>query len=568
MKSFFNKLTIFSLIIFSFSIVNVYANPKEYLAYSKGTTHGTEYLVDDGGEKIVYCYNRDYNEPDIPAEKTYYTRTESYLNSNDKLMDVYGKEKKEKIAAALVFGYPNDPSGLIEQCGISKDDARYITQQLIWDICSGNNGKFNSGTTGLYGYYDKLVDLSNVTKFEEGNLSLVGDFKFTERGDKYTTLNLSTKGSAGSFTITNLPKGMNVRDWNTDELLNNKPIKVGREFYLESPIKPTPELKLKFKFNYQDVKFYFYEHLKGGRKSQEKYNKPFQSLIRAELENKTQEKEYEISIGGQLHPLFKVILRKKDATNDSLLKGAMFNLQNQKGVNIKENLVTNDKGEIEIDDLDIGDYQFVETKAPNGYELDKTPVKFSVNKQQKSIINVEKKDMPINLSKLKISKVDSESGNPLKGAKFKIFSTKDTKKPLKLTYSSSNGMYEFNNNGNSILKANSNDSSFTINNLNYGDYILREVKAPKGYKLSNDIYIHIASDESYFKVGELGDKHVLKMDPKLKLYKIDVEDEKCDVLPNTGGSGFLIERTIAIFIIVINFFLLINLLLKRKFKIN
>nr|WP_243147772.1 SpaA isopeptide-forming pilin-related protein [Clostridium perfringens] len=31
-----------------------------------------------------------------------------------------------------------------------------------------------------------------------------------------------------------------------------------------------------------------------------------------------------------------------------------------------------------LNDLAPGDYQFVEIEAPNGYELDKTPVKFTI----------------------------------------------------------------------------------------------------------------------------------------------------------------------------------------------
>ncbi|WP_300257916.1 Cys-Gln thioester bond-forming surface protein [Clostridium sp.] len=299
MKKFLNKLSFFTLVFFSFSFVNVFASEQEYWAYSKSTSEGTAFFVEDDGAKIVYCYNHDYNQPGNSNKnsdnKTYYKREESYLNTDDDFMDKYGKEVKERIAVVLTYGYPLNSSHLMEKCRVNEAEARYITQQLIWDICSGNDGPYGY-EYGKFGYYDKLLELSKVKKFEQGNLTLVGDFKFVERGSKYSTDKLSTNGNVGSFIITNLPENMVIKDWNNDQVLNNKPIKVGQEFYMEASTKPNLNLKLKITYNYKDVKFYFYKYSRGGIKV--KPDKPYQSLIRAELENKTNEKPYEISIGG------------------------------------------------------------------------------------------------------------------------------------------------------------------------------------------------------------------------------------------------------------------------------
>ena len=571
MKKFFNKLSFITLIFFSFSLLNVFANQKEYWAYTKSTSEGSAFFVDDDGEKTVYCYNHDYNQPGSSiidsSNKTYYTRTESYLNTNDELMDVYGKEKKERIAAALAYGYPVNSSDLISKCGINEDEARYITQQLIWDICSGNDGPYGY-EYGKFGYYDKLLELSKIKKFEQGNLNLIGDFKFTERGGQYSTDNLSTTGSVGSFMITNLPDDMVVKDWNTGQILNDKPIKVGQEFYIESSIKPNPDLKLKINYNYQEVKFYFYKYSRGGIKG--KPDKPFQSLIRAELEDKTNEKSYEISIDGNFVPnqnIGKVVLTKKDFQNGSELQGAIFNLQDQKGNNIRTDLTTDENGQISLNDLAPGDYQFVETKAPDGYELDATPVKFTIVVGQKEAIKIEKVNDP-NQVELKISKVDKENAKPLEGAEFEIFSINDIKNPLKFSFSNLYQKYEFNKQGDSTLKANNSDSSFTINKLGYGDYILKEIKAPNGYKLGKDIYIHLDSNNSYYKVGEDGKNINLDKNESLNLYQINVENEKGIVLPETGGNGFRIQSDIAILVIGINFILMITLLINKKRRFN
>ncbi|HFD2034578.1 TPA: cell wall anchor protein, partial [Clostridium perfringens] len=63
MKKFFYKLSFITLIFFSFSLLNVFANQKEYWAYTKSTSEGSAFFVDDDGEKTVYCYNHDYNQP-------------------------------------------------------------------------------------------------------------------------------------------------------------------------------------------------------------------------------------------------------------------------------------------------------------------------------------------------------------------------------------------------------------------------------------------------------------------------------------------------------------------------
>ncbi|WP_195466752.1 SpaA isopeptide-forming pilin-related protein [Clostridium perfringens] len=571
MKRFLKKLSFIILIIFNFSLINVFAITKEYFAYSKYTSEGTAFFVNDDGEKTVYCYNHDYKPPGSPNEdsinKTYYTREESYLNTDDELMDKYGKEIKERIAALLVYGYPLNSSNLMEQYGLNEDQARYITQQLVWDITNGNDAPFGD-KYGMYGYYDKLLELSKIKKFEQGNLNLIGNFKFIQRNGIYLTDKLSTTGNSGSFTITNLPENMAVKDWNTNQILNDKPIKVGQEFYIESSAKPDSSLKLKISYNYQEVKFYFYKYSRGGLNTNP--DLPYQSLIRAELEDKFTEKPYEISIDGNFVPsqdIGKVVLTKKDSKNGNLLEGAVFNLQDQQGNDIRTNLISDENGQIILNDLAPGDYQFVETKAPNGYELDTTPVKFTIVVGQKEAVKVEKTNI-LAATNLKISKIDSNTKNPLNGSEFEIYSQNDTSNPLKFITTGSSDQYEVNIIGESTLMANGVDSSFTINKLGYGDYILKEIKAPSGYKLGKDIYIHLDKINSYYKIGSDGEKIDLNKDESLNLYNINVENEKGIVLPETGGNGFITQRNIAIMVLGISFILMINFLINKKRRIN
>ncbi|WP_283718359.1 MSCRAMM family protein, partial [Clostridium perfringens] len=262
-----------------------------------------------------------------------------------------------------------------------------------------------------------------------------------------------------------------------------------------------------------------------------------------------------------------VVLTKKDSQNGNALKGAIFNLQNQEGINIRTDLTTDKNGQILLNDLAPGEYQFVETKAPEGYELDETPVKFTIVVGQKEAVKVEKTNI-LAATNLKISKIDSNTKNPLSGSEFEIYSESDINNPLKFITTGSSAQYEVNTMGESTLRANGADNSFTINRLEYGDYILKETKSPSGYKLGKDIYIHLDKINSYYKIGSDGERINLNKDGSLDLYNINVENEKGIALPETGGNGFIAQRNIAIVVIGINFILMINFLINKKRRVN
>lgn len=74
-----------------------------------------------------------------------------------------------------------------------------------------------------------------------------------------------------------------------------------------------------------------------------------------------------------------VSLEKVDRDTKSLLADAEFELQDKDGNTLKTNLKTDQKGKLTVADLLPGEYQFVETKAPTGYILDTTPLKFKIS---------------------------------------------------------------------------------------------------------------------------------------------------------------------------------------------
>ncbi|WP_337744779.1 SpaA isopeptide-forming pilin-related protein [Bacillus altitudinis] len=141
------------------------------------------------------------------------------------------------------------------------------------------------------------------------------------------------------------------------------------------------------------------------------------------------------------------------------LEHAEFTLMSKDGKTLKKSLVTDQKGKLHINDLKPGEYQFVETKAPHGYELDDQPIRFTIEKNQQKPLQLTAKNHLI-LGSLRIIKVDQQTDRTLKGAAFDI-RTKAGKTIKSVTTGK--------------------DGEAIVKGLKPGDYTLTETKAPNGY---------------------------------------------------------------------------------------
>ncbi|MFG5395651.1 collagen binding domain-containing protein, partial [Enterococcus faecalis] len=70
--------------------------------------------------------------------------------------------------------------------------------------------------------------------------------------------------------------------------------------------------------------------------------------------------------------------------------------------------------------------QFVETKAPKDYQLDQTPVPFTIERGQIEAVQV-KMDNTLTPGSVVLTKVDDKTGEALKGTEFEL-QDKDGKK--------------------------------------------------------------------------------------------------------------------------------------------
>ncbi|MFP7479764.1 SpaA isopeptide-forming pilin-related protein [Terribacillus saccharophilus] len=164
-----------------------------------------------------------------------------------------------------------------------------------------------------------------------------------------------------------------------------------------------------------------------------------------------------------------VELTKYDSETRETLQGAVFALEQQvdgEWKQIQENLTTGEDGTVSVTDLDAGSYRFIETQAPDLYDLNKDPVYFEIKADQTTVTTVTK-DNAVKKGSVKMQKTD-EAGNPLQGA---VFALKDsTGKVVKdgLT-SDENGLVE-------------------VKDLRPGKYEIVETKAPEFYQL--DAAVH------------------------------------------------------------------------------
>lgn len=164
-----------------------------------------------------------------------------------------------------------------------------------------------------------------------------------------------------------------------------------------------------------------------------------------------------------------VKLTKYDSETREKLQGAVFALEQQvdgEWKQIQENLTTDEDGTISVTDLDAGNYRFIETEAPDLYELNKDPVYFEIKSDQTTVTTVTK-DNAVKKGSVKLQKVD-EAGNPLQGA---VFTLKDAAgKVVKDNLTSDeNGLVE-------------------VKDLRPGKYAIVETKAPEFYQLDTAVH--------------------------------------------------------------------------------
>ena len=172
-----------------------------------------------------------------------------------------------------------------------------------------------------------------------------------------------------------------------------------------------------------------------------------------------------------------VEITKTDITNGNELEGAELEVTDEDGNTIDK--WTSTKEPHKVKGLEEGKtYILKETTAPYGYEITEE-IKFTVT-TDKETQKIEMKDMPI-LKNVKVIKIDTETKEVIKD-KF-IFAIYEDPECTKLIKE---------------VKSNSEDGTALFEELRYGTYYIKEIKAPKDYELSDKIVKVEINDKGIF----------------------------------------------------------------------
>ena len=178
-------------------------------------------------------------------------------------------------------------------------------------------------------------------------------------------------------------------------------------------------------------------------------------------------------------------------------------------------LETWNNGEIVVENVPEGVYYFKELKPAPGYKEEGNKGKVSKDLKPGESDTVENKSTPI------LKKIDKVNGKTLDGAVFELYK-KDGKK---INVKKTNAGYEVDPNGKDELIT-KNNGLLNITNLADGEYTIKEVKAPEGYKQA-DIKIDFA----------VKNFNAVDKDGKVKILVVENTPES-ETPPKTPTGGF------------------------------
>lgn len=208
----------------------------------------------------------------------------------------------------------------------------------------------------------------------------------------------------------------------------------------------------------------------------------------------------------------KIKIRKtENESSDKVLENAEFRLYTEEPADTGRLLITDDKGEITVEDL-LHDtvYYLVETKAPEGYVRDETIHKIQVDEKgwiegkERYCLNLE--NAPV---QVEISKKDEETKKELSDAILELLDE----------------------NGKTVRQWKTTEKPEIIKCLKPGKYVLREKQAPKGYETASEIAFEVKETQEVQKV-EMKDAY---LKGKIVIKKQDKETK--EIL----GAGFQFE---------------------------
>ena len=145
-------------------------------------------------------------------------------------------------------------------------------------------------------------------------------------------------------------------------------------------------------------------------------------------------------------------------------------------------ITTGESGKAVAKDLPLGRYYVVETKAPEGFVLNPEPVKVALTYQDQDTPIVEAEAIVGNDRQkvaISVEKQDAENGQVLSGAVFGIYNKKDIRANGKVLVKADTLLQEMTSDENGM-------ATCTLD-LPFGEYYVKELKAPEGFVSSDEV---------------------------------------------------------------------------------
>lgn len=164
----------------------------------------------------------------------------------------------------------------------------------------------------------------------------------------------------------------------------------------------------------------------------------------------------------------------KNANSKEVKKEEKSNKESKNEEKSDEGLyISNESGEIIINDIKKGDYIFREVEAPAGYVIKNIDTKFTITDKSVELRVVNSKTST-DKGRHDFMKTD-EAKKPLGGAMFKVMTkNKDGKfEPVK-------------KDGKDYIVTSADNGKFAVEDMDYGKYYLVEIKAPEGFILLSE----------------------------------------------------------------------------------
>lgn len=211
----------------------------------------------------------------------------------------------------------------------------------------------------------------------------------------------------------------------------------------------------------------------------------FKLLVRrgseyVELKNKaTMKKDDKLELSPRVDDRSKV--QSKENADESKDENSKDEKKDEKSSQVSKNeeksdeglYISNDAGEIIINDIKKGDYIFREVEAPAGYLIKNVDTKFTISDKSVELSVVNSKTST-DKGRHDFMKTD-EAKKPLGGAMFKVMTkNKDGKfEPVK-------------KDGKDYIVTSADNGKFAVEDMDYGKYYLVEIKAPEGFILLSE----------------------------------------------------------------------------------